>query len=213
MSTENTPVWVLCDDRWHPGQVVIDGLRPLESAGYAFKFSKKIDRIDLGTLRQYPVVILSKSNNTTQEDLSPWATEAVQQAFDDYVSEGGRLLVLHSGTASYQDEPILRKLIGGVFVQHPEQCLVSLLPKGSHPITEGFQAFTEKDEHYFMEKDDPEAVHFLEAKSEHGSETGGWTRKHGKGKVCVLTPGHNLPVWLHPEYQKLLNQSLRWCLA
>lgn len=212
MSTETTPVWVLTDDRWHPGQVVIDGLRPLESAGYSFTFTKKIERIDLATLRQHPVVVLSKSNNTTQEDLEPWATAEVQKAFDDYVNEGGSLLVLHSGAASYQDEPILRELIGGMFVHHPEQCPVTVKAKGSHPITEGFEAFTEKDEHYFMDTYDPNAVHILETESEHGTETGGWTRTHGKGKICVLTPGHNLPVWLNPEYQKLLKNALKWCL-
>jgi uncharacterized protein len=26
-----------------------------------------------------------------------------------------------------------------------------------------------------------------------------------------LTPGHNLEVWLHPSYQALLLNTLRWC--
>jgi uncharacterized protein len=26
-----------------------------------------------------------------------------------------------------------------------------------------------------------------------------------------LTPGHNLEVWLQPEYQTLLRNGLRWC--
>lgn len=212
MAKEKIPVWVLCDDRWHPGQVVIDGLKPLASAGYDFKFSKKVEHIDLNQLRRYPVVVFSKSNNTTQQDLSPWATTEVQQAFDDYVSEGGRLLVLHSGAASYAEEPIMRRLIGGMFVQHPQQCPVTLRARGKHPITEGFESFTAKDEHYFMDKDDPDAVHFLETVSEHGTETGGWTRVHGEGKVCVITPSHNLPVWLHPQFQKLLKNALTWCL-
>jgi hypothetical protein len=26
----------------------------------------------------------------------------------------------------------------------------------------------------------------------------------------VLTPGHNLEVWLHPDFQKLLHNGLTW---
>ena len=42
---------------------------------------------------------------------------------------------------------------------------------------------------------------------------GGWTREEGTGRVCVLTPGHNVEVWLHPIYQALLGNTLRWCGA
>jgi len=27
----------------------------------------------------------------------------------------------------------------------------------------------------------------------------------------VLTPGHNLEVWLHPAYQALILNGLQWC--
>jgi hypothetical protein len=27
----------------------------------------------------------------------------------------------------------------------------------------------------------------------------------------MLTPGHNVEVWLHPSYQVLLANALRWC--
>jgi hypothetical protein len=29
--------------------------------------------------------------------------------------------------------------------------------------------------------------------------------------VCVLTPGHNDPVWQHAAYQALLRNALTWC--
>ncbi|CAN5509301.1 hypothetical protein BH10CHL1_BH10CHL1_18130 [soil metagenome] len=47
--------------------------------------------------------------------------------------------------------------------------------------------------------------------SRHGTQPGGWTRLEGDGRVCVLTPGHNLEVWLDPSYQILLGNALRWC--
>ena len=47
--------------------------------------------------------------------------------------------------------------------------------------------------------------------AEHGVQPGGWRRNEGKGRVCVLTPGHNLEIWQHPSYQKLLLNSIHWC--
>jgi uncharacterized protein len=61
-----------------------------------------------------------------------------------------------------------------------------------------------------MALDDPQAEVFLTTTSEHGSQPGGWLRTQGAGRVCVLTPGHNLPVWQHPSFQALLGNALDW---
>lgn len=58
--------------------------------------------------------------------------------------------------------------------------------------------------------DDPVA-HILTTTSEHGAQPGGWTRPEGAGRVAVLTPGHDLDVWLHPAYQALIGAAPRWC--
>lgn len=42
-------------------------------------------------------------------------------------------------------------------------------------------------------------------------QQGGWWREEGDGRVCVLTPGHNAEVWVHPEFQTLLRNALLWC--
>jgi type 1 glutamine amidotransferase len=159
----------------------------------------------------YPLVILTKSNNVSVNDKTPWMTEAIEAAFRDYVRQGNALLAIHSGTAGYQERPVLRALLGGVFVKHPAQCPVTVEPQVGHLLTEGSSAFTMVDEHYFMEVDDPQADHFLTTVSEHGSQPGGWTRTEGAGRVCVLCPGHNVEVWLHSAYQVLLGNALRWC--
>jgi type 1 glutamine amidotransferase len=101
--------------------------------------------------------------------------------------------------------------LGGVFLHHPEQCPVTVSPRAGHPLAAGTAPFTLKDEHYFMALDDPQAEVFVTATSEHGEQPGGWTRMEGRGRVAVLTPGHNLRVWLHPAFQALLLNSLRWC--
>lgn len=62
-----------------------------------------------------------------------------------------------------------------------------------------------------IELDDAAADVFLETVSEHGTQPGGRTRREGDGRVCVLTPGHNLEVWLHPSYRTLIRNALGWC--
>ncbi|HEX2911106.1 MAG TPA: hypothetical protein VH186_09885 [Chloroflexia bacterium] len=46
--------------------------------------------------------------------------------------------------------------------------------------------------------------------SEHGTQPDGWTRLEGQGRVYLLTPGHNLAVWQHSDYQALIQHALTW---
>jgi type 1 glutamine amidotransferase len=62
-----------------------------------------------------------------------------------------------------------------------------------------------------MAMDDPQVDVFVTTTSEHGKQPGAWRRVEGSGRVAVLTPGHNLEVWLHPSFQTLLLSALRWC--
>jgi len=144
-------------------------------------------------------------------DQTNWMADAVQEAFQDYVNKGNGLFAIHSGTADYTEKPVLRRLLGGVFTHHPEQCPVTVVPHEGHPLSAGSPPFTLKDEHYFMALDDLQADVFITTKSEHGEQPGGWRRIDGNGRVAVLTPGHNLEIWLHPSFQALVLNCLRWC--
>lgn len=208
-------VLVLCDDNWHPADVVKEGLEPLRSKGFEFDYVLKNDfefqENFEKRLGSYPLLVISKSNRVSADTQGPWITEVTEKVLKRYVDGGGGLLVLHSGTVGYKDSQGMRELVGAVFNHHPEQCLVSIEPIQGHPVIEGMQAFTIKDEHYFVDVTEPgDKEVFLITRSEHGQQPGGWTRKQGAGRVCVLTPGHNLEVWLHPEYQLLLGHALQW---
>lgn len=203
-------VLVFCDDRWHLASVVKSGLEPLMNEGFEFVFKENMIDLTMDLLEQFPVIILAKSNNFSSTDTTEWATEEAQKIFESYVQNGGGLLAVHSGTAGYREASIIRGILGGVFTHHPEQCPVTLEAVGEHAITDGFEPFTLRDEHYFMEIDNDDLCVFLTSISQHGEQPAGWTRTHGKGKVCVLTHGHNLNVWLHPSFQLLLRNSLNW---
>jgi type 1 glutamine amidotransferase len=204
-------ILVLCDDFWHPAKTPRAGLEALGECGFEFDWLENAADWSAERMAEYPLVVLTKSNNVSAADKTPWMTAAVEAAFVDYVRRGHGLLVIHSGSAGYRETTTLRRLMGGVFIQHPPQCLVTVEPQPDHPLCTGSSAFTIKDEHYFMELDDPQADVFLSTTSEHGTQPGGWTRLEGDGRVCMLTPGHNVEVWLEPGYQTLILNSLRWC--
>ena len=204
-------ILVLCDDFWHPARVPREGLGALEPKDFSFDWIEDAREWSAERMAAYPLVVLTKSNNISAVDKTGWMTEAVQAAFVEYVRRGNGLLAIHSGTAEYADKPVLRKLLGGVFDHHPEQCPVTVEPQVGHPLCAGSEPFTLKDEHYFMTLDDPQAEVYMTTRSEHGVQPGGWTRREGDGRVAVLTPGHNREVWLHPTFQSLLLNALRWC--
>lgn len=202
---------VLCDDYWHPARVPREGLSPIKEKGFEFDWIEDAREWSVERMAAYPLVILTKSNHVSSSDQSNWMTEEVQSAFAEYVRKGNGLLAIHSGTAGYQEMPILRNLLGGVFTHHPEQCVVSMELQSKHPLIIGISPFTVKDEHYFMAMHNSDVDVFMTSNSEHGQQPAGWRRTEGAGRVAVLTPGHNLEVWLHPSYQELLLNALRWC--
>ena len=202
---------VICGDYWHPPRVPRQGLSALKPAGFTFDWIENAHDWSPERMGAYSLVILTKSNNVSATDQTGWMGEDAQVAFVDYVRKGNGLLAIHSGTAEYEQKNELRRLLGGVFTHHPEQCPVTVEPRAGHPLTSGCGSFTLKDEHYFMALDDPQAEVFMTTRSIHGEQPGGWRREEEAGRVAVLTPGHNLEVWLHPSFQALLQNALRWC--
>lgn len=202
---------VLCGDYWHPPRVAHEGLGALQSSGFVFDWIEDARDWSPEIMSSYRSVILTKSNNVSHTDQAEWMTDDVQTAFFKYVQRGNGLLAVHSGAAEYEQKPVLRGLLGGVFAWHPDQCPVTINPRMEHPLCAESGSFTLQDEHYFMALDDPEADVFVTTTSVNGEQPGAWRRELEHGRVAVLTPGHNLEVWLHPSFQALLTNSLRWC--
>jgi type 1 glutamine amidotransferase len=214
MALVTMQVLVLCDDYWHPARTAREGLKPIEQDNmHRFKFDWIEDAADWSEERmmKYSLIILTKSNNVSSRDQTHWATPEVEAAFQRHLQAGNGLVVIHSGIADYREQRTLRGLMGGAFASHPDQCPVTVTAKAGNPLGAASIPFTVFDEHYMMDLDDTEANVFLTTSSEHGTQPAGWSRTEGPGRVCVLTPGHNLEVWLHPAYQDLIQRALAWC--
>lgn len=203
-------VLVFCDDTYHPAATVRAGLAPLAQAGgFDFDWIEDAAGWNPAMLRDYPVVLLSKSNVCSASNQTPWLAGATADALGEYVRAGGGLVAVHSGTASYKDWLAVRAVLGGVFISHPPPCPVQVELVDGHPLCAGVdRAFTVHDEHYQVVVDDPRVDVFLHTRSEHGVQPAGWVRREGQGLVVVLTPGHFADVWLHPSMQQLLVNAL-----
>ncbi len=204
-------ILVLCGDAWHPPEIARKGLESLAMAEFTFDWIEDARKWSPEVMAAYPLVILAKSDNVSLTDKTSWMTDTAQSAFSEHVRQGNGLLAIHSGTAEYDQKPVLRGLLGGAFLHHPEQCPVTVNPSMEHPLCTGSTPFTLRDEHYFMALDDPQADVFMTTISANGEQPGAWRRDVGKGRVAVLTPGHNIEVWLHTSYQAMLVNTIHWC--
>jgi uncharacterized protein len=185
-------------------------LSALSEPRFTFEFIADGSEWSPALVTAFSSVVIAKANHRSSTDQQPWLTINSQPAIREYVQGGGGLLVVHGGTSGYDSLAKMRGVTGGAFISHSEQCTVTFEPKPGHPLTAGVNAFAAKDEHYVVALDDPQAEVFLESASENGVQPAGWARAEGKGRVCVLTPGHNVEVWLHPQFQTLLRNGLSW---
>jgi type 1 glutamine amidotransferase len=215
-----TNILVLCDDQWHPAEVVIRGLKGL--GGGEFNFDFVVDAKDILTpefIASYPAIVCCKANHLSSANTAPWftpVTEVGPKEFEAYVSSGGGFFSLHSGNTAKEgkDGWEFGAFVGNYFIGHPPRCPVDVKITGTHPIVKGVENFSIRDEHYQLTHTAGEREELFRTYSEKGGEQiGGYTRRIGKGRLCVMTPGHILSVWEHPQFRKLLVNALRWCVG
>ena len=204
-------ILVLAGDIWHSADMVNKGLAKCFSSNWEVSFASSITEEKLSDLYQYDLLVMAKSNHNSETDKTPWLTENIAKQVFAYVNQGKSLLVIHSGLAEYDNSPLMRNLAGGIFIQHPDPCSVTVIPVKDHPISQQETPFTITDEHYFLEMEDNQSAVFLTVESEHGSQPGGWTRQIGKGKVCALTPSHFTEGWANTHFQRILINAILWC--
>jgi uncharacterized protein len=200
---------VLCDDTWHSAATVRRGLGAFDG-DFDFEFAEDGAAWSAEHMNTFPLTVLAKANIASSKNENPWLTAEGAMAIRDYVRRGNGLVVVHAGTARYDNLPTMNALLGGAFTHHSEPCDVTLEPVKPHPMTDGVEAFAVCDEHYFMAMHGSQVDVFLQSRSGHGLQPAGWTRSEGEGRVSVLTPGHEVEAWRHPNFQKLLLNALRW---
>lgn len=209
-------ILLICDDMWHPAEIIELGLQGVSSK---FQFTVVKTAKDILTpefIARYPVIVCCKSNTVNAANGAPWFEEGVTEVtpaeFTEYVKNGGGFLSLHAGNTSKKQEAYT-EFVGNYFTGHPPRNQVQInITNPGHPVAKNVAEFSVRDEHYSIALTCKDADVFCKTVSDTGGEQiGGYTRHMGKGRLCVLTPGHTLSTWQEKNFLQLLENALLWC--
>jgi type 1 glutamine amidotransferase len=162
----------------------------------------------------YNDLILSRDYNfdfsVAKENL--WLTADQEQTFEDFVNDGGSLLIHHDGFGFYPKDGAITRLARSYFINHPPIGEITIKPTGDFKeLNSNIEPFTVKDEEYVVEMDESQTNVFLESHSEkNGRHAQGWAHEYGGGKVVVLIPGHDSSILYHPMFKKCVTNVITW---
>ncbi|MBR3928310.1 MAG: ThuA domain-containing protein [Clostridia bacterium] len=211
-------ILLIADDYWHSSEMLLRGMAFLKDMDYEIDLvTDAKDIVTYELLKKYDEVIIAKGNSITASNSQAWFDEGTTvlppSGYWKYVKEGGSLFILHAG-ASFRkaDCPEMTDLFGVSFIEHPKQCPVEVkIALSEHPIARGLEEFTlPQDEHYFIERTEQEGDVVLTGTSHAGTQPACIARAVGKGRVCVLTPGHNILVFENEGFKKALISCIEW---
>lgn len=148
----------------------------------------------------------------------------------DAVAAGAGLVGWHGGIAdSFRASSDYLQLIGGQFAAHPHpepdgasamrRYTVELTDAGrAHPITAGLDDFELTTEQYWVLHDD--AIDVLATTTHEAPDwqpwhrpvtsPAVWTRLWGRGRVAVVTPGHDLATVRDQNVRTIIERSMLW---
>lgn len=136
--------------------------------------------------------------------------EAEAAALQEFVEQGGALLVLHNGICIQSNEN-LHQMMGGKFLNHPPKEEIRFAVK-SHEITQGCEDFMLLEEPYQFELSVDEKELLLTYFYRNREYPAGWSKTVGKGRLVFLTPGHTKETFACAQYRQLIRRSMDWCM-
>ncbi|MCL1950782.1 MAG: ThuA domain-containing protein [Turicibacter sp.] len=144
--------------------------------------------------------------NPVDAEIHHWLTSEIDKKLEKYVQNGGRLLAIHAGLASYPENSSYVQMLKGYFITHPEaHCPVRY---HSHDMD-----FVVIDEHYFTHVEEAATEVFLRSNSCHGEYAAGWRHPFGRGKVMCLVPTHNMEGYKHQEVIRLYKEAIEYAIS
>jgi hypothetical protein len=134
------------------------------------------------------------------------------------VRDGAGFAGWHGGiVATFQDSPDYLRMVGGMFLYHPDGFLDYEVrisrSQSSHPIVAGLPDFTVHTEQYWMLSD---SLNTVLATTEFGPPEQpatmpvAWTRNWGKGRIFFSAIGHRTEDLWDPAVYTLTHRGLVW---
>lgn len=217
---------VLCDDIWHPADVIEKGLDMLETEELKLDFVRTAkDILTPEMIAQYPLIFCCKGNTINAANTAPWfekdVTEVGPKELKEYVENGGTYVAVHAGSdvnpewvpqepKFYEEAKAYNELVGCSFESHPPRCRMDVhIVAKDHPLMEGVTDFSERDEQYHMKMLKEDYTLLMESTTEEGGTVPcGWMFPVGRGTVIVITPGHTLAILKNPAYQQVFRNII-----
>jgi type 1 glutamine amidotransferase len=211
---------VLIGDQPHEPGHIEDGLRPVfEATGVVPHFTADVKALSARNLAMVRLLVilrdgLQRPERDHRADFN-WMTPEQERAVVEFVEAGGGFLNLHNAMGLYPPRGPYLDLVGGRFTGHGplERFRVEVVDP-DHPITRGVGPYFVADEQHTPIYDEKRVHLLLLSRSDDGRTVAAaaWVREPGRGRVCHLANGHTREALLHPMYQQLLRNAVRWCL-
>lgn len=174
-----------------------------------------------GRLSRYAVIVFANTNNEA------FLTDQQRDAFKGYIEHGGGFVGLHSASGSERTWPYFASVLGGRFIEHPPQQLLSVdVLDRSSSFTAGLPTqFQHKDECYFFTLMNPDVHPLLGVRKSTLVNTQkmkldlssypetlpvAWYHTFDGGREFYLALGHNKEDYEDPMILNLIRRGIRW---
>ncbi len=210
---------VLIGDQPHEPAHIEEGLRPVfEATGVVPHFTVDVNALTAKNLERVPLLVILR-DGLQRPERDPhrnhiWMTPEQERAVSSYVENGGAFLNLHNSMGLYPPNGPYLNLVGGRYTGHgPLERFRVEITDPDHAVTRGVRAFFVADEQHAPAYEEGRVHLLLRNRSDDGkTAAAGWVREPGRGRLCHLANGHTREALLHPMYQRLLRNAVRWCL-
>lgn len=173
--------------------------------GAGVEVTTTTDREDVRSVGEYDVLVdYSTHNGRTREQ---------RDALLSFVRGGGGYAGVHPAadlTAGVDEpDPEMEALVGGRFLDHPEQTDLPVHVVADHPVTDGVGDFEVYDEPYELRYGEVDVL----ARMDHpelGDMPVAWVHDYGAGRVFYCSLGHDEPALAHDTVQCLVSRGVRW---
>lgn len=163
-------------------------------------------------------VLLSNWNAFGKEKPAPWS-KSLQDAYVEFVRNGGGHVVVHAGSSSFYDWDDYHTISnatwkGGTGHKEIHEFEVRMTDH-EHPITQGLDTFKTTDELWFRPFVQPDAEVLAESFSK---TTGDWeptalASEFGEGRCFTLLLGHDAKSMQSEVFKTLLIRGAEWAAA
>jgi hypothetical protein len=143
----------------------------------------------------------------------------------ELLDRGMPSVFMHHALGSYAKVPQYLDIVGGrarftlkpipgeisTFFLHDQDMRIHIADP-SHPITEGLQDFTIRDECYRGFYVRPDARVLLTTDHPANNHEVAWTYRYGNSNIVYLQLGHDHAAYENPNFRTLVSRSIRWAI-